>query len=116
MNAEQATHPPETASVDDDDYGRPWWSMLLPSTLLREKKKRRTVVSDCRRMLRYVLDEGSQIPATLTETIAQIDRRLIATGRRPLSEVPSDVIEGSKEESLAKVPTSEPAPSINELI
>jgi hypothetical protein len=99
--------------ADDNDYDQPWWGKFLPSGRVQLKKKRRTVIADCRRMLRYALDEGGQIPATLAEDIALIDGILSAAGRRPLSEVPEDVLA----ESAAMSPkTVESAPGINEVI
>lgn len=106
--------PPPADEIDDNDYDQPWWGRLLFSGIVQLKKKRRTVIADCRRMLRYALDEGCQIPATLSEDITQIDGFLTAAGRRPLSEVPEDVL--AKSAATSAKPTIVESSPINQVI
>jgi hypothetical protein len=115
MNAEFDADPPDVLS-EDDDYDQPWWGWLLGTRWARKRKKRRTIIADCRRMLRYALDEGRQIPAALAEAITQVDHFLIAAGRRPLSEISPDVIGADERGASIKVRTGETVLSINEVI
>ena len=78
---------------------------------MHDRKKwlgRRTVLSDCRLMLRYALDEGCRISDQLAKDIAAIDTALIAAGRESLSEVPRDLLQKANESS--------PPAAINDLI
>jgi hypothetical protein len=59
-------------------------------------------------MLRYALDEGFPIPATLAETITRIDHFLVSAGRRPLSEVPRAVIASAEAGSPPTPSAGEP--------
>jgi hypothetical protein len=54
------------------------------------------MLSDCRLMLRYALDESCQVPITLATDIVKIDAFLIAAGDAPLSEIPSDLVKVEK--------------------
>ena len=62
------------------------------------------MLSDCRLMLRYALDESCRIPLQLGHDIAKVDAFLIAAEMEPLSEVPLNAIKAvaaSENERLA---------------
>jgi hypothetical protein len=59
----------------------------------KKRLQRRTVLSDCRLMLRYALDEGCQISDELSKNIAKVDTALINAKLDPLSEVPKELIQ-----------------------
>jgi len=59
----------------------------------KKRLQRRTVLSDCRLMLRYALDEGCQISDELSKNIAKVDTALVNAKLDPLSEVPKELIQ-----------------------
>src|SRR4029077_1031108 len=69
--------------------------------------QRRTVLSDCRLMLRYALDEGCQISDELSKDIAKIDAALIQVSRDPLSEIPSELIQKAQSTAQDQQPQAQ---------
>jgi hypothetical protein len=65
-------------------------------TAKKQPAEPRTMLSDCRLMLRYALDEGCQVPVPLGADIVKIDAFLIAAGDALLSEIPSDLTKVEK--------------------
>lgn len=59
----------------------------------KKRLQRRTVLSDCRLMLRYALDEGCKISDELSKNIAKVDTALINAKLDPLSELPKELIQ-----------------------
>jgi hypothetical protein len=91
------TNTESTAKTQDNIAARvagsSLWSEWKQNRERKRRLKRRTVLSDCRLMLRYALDEGYRISDQLSKDIAKIDAVLIQDEDRDLlSEVPKDVI------------------------
>lgn len=98
---------------DPSAFDRPWWALFISQNWLERKRRQRTVLAGCRRMLRYALEESCQVPVALSQDIARIDHFLIEIGRKPLSELPPDLIEqAAKEVPLPAPPAAPPTVSV----
>jgi hypothetical protein len=85
-------------------------------TIRKQRLERRTVLSDCRLMLRYALDESCQVPVSLGQDIAKIDAFLIAAGQKPLSEVPLDLIKTTDKPGTPVAAGTLETETLNEII
>jgi hypothetical protein len=105
------TNAESTAKIQDNIAARVAGSLLGSEWKRnRERKKwlqRRTVLSDCRLMLRYALDEGCQISDELSKDIAKIDAALIQVSRDPLSEIPSELIQKAQSTAQDQQPQAQ---------